>query len=317
MMPDIQYLLLLQKLREMTGGAFDEIFNAFSKISVDVLIFLPFIIYWAVSKEWGKSFIGAMFGSELVNAITKLTVCAYRPWIRSDLIQPAGDSKTAATGYSFPSGHTNKASSILGTAALWQYKKQRWISILCVICILLIGFSRNFLGVHTPQDVICGFLISVIAVFAVGKISELTDGNEKLADILTLGGILFVVFAIIYVQLKSYPLDYVDGKLLVDPVKMQNDFFKVCGSFLALMTGLFIDRHFIHYEIPVGHKNLPVLTAIGTGICFSWKAYFINPLFVKPFGGHWGNLIGYFITTFFVLVIFPIIIQKFTKSEEA
>ncbi|MCR5291139.1 MAG: phosphatase PAP2 family protein [Treponema sp.] len=107
-MIDIQYLLLLQKLREMSGGIFDEFFNGMSKISVDLLIFIPFAIYWSLNKEWGKRFIGTMYGSELINGLVKLSVCAYRPWIRSDLIQPAGDSKVAATGYSFPSGHTKK-----------------------------------------------------------------------------------------------------------------------------------------------------------------------------------------------------------------
>lgn len=73
-------------------------------------------------------------------------------------------------------------------------------------------------------------------------------------------------------------MDYVDGKLIVDPAKMMNDFFKVSGSVTAFLISLCLDRHFIHYEIPVGHKNLPVLTAVG-------------------------------------MVIFPIVITKLTKSD--
>ena len=316
-MPDIQYLLFLQNLREMSGGIFDEIFNGITKISVDVLIYIPFMVYWSVDKEWGKRFIGVTYGSEFLNALVKLTVCAYRPWIRSDLINPAGDSKKAATGYSFPSGHTNKASSVLGTTALWQYKKRRWLAILCAVGILLVGFSRNFLGVHTPQDVVVGFLVSVLMIFVVGKIQKAVEGKEKLADILTVVGLLFVVVAIIYIKCKPYPLDYdANGKLLVNPKKMLDDCFKVCGSFSALMVGLYLDRHFIHYEIPVGHKNLPALTVVGIGIFFSWKNYFAKAIFVEWLGGQWGNFVSYFISAFFVLVIFPLVIRKFTKSED-
>lgn len=314
-MIDIQYLLFLQNLREMTGGIFDEIFNGFSKMGIDVIYFFPFVIYWAVDKEWGKRFIALMHGSEFVNSLLKLTVCAYRPWIRSDLIQPAGDSKVAATGYSFPSGHTNRATAIFGETAFWQYKKRRWLAILCAVGILLIGFSRNFLGVHTPQDVIVGFSVSLIMIFVVEKFMKLTEGNEKRADILTFAGFILIALAIVYIKFKPYPMDYVDGKLLVNPQTMMNDFFKVCGSLTGLFVSLYLDRHFIHYEISVGHKNLPMLTAVGIGIYFSWKNYFAAPIIVAIFGRHAGNFIAYFIGTFFGMVIFPIMITKFTKEE--
>ncbi len=113
---DIQYLLWLQEIRNATGGIFDEIFNGISKFAVDILIFLPYIVYWCVNKKWGYRFLYALWGGEVVNGVIKLTVCAYRPWIRSELIEPAGDSKVAATGYSFPSGHTMCATTMYGTA---------------------------------------------------------------------------------------------------------------------------------------------------------------------------------------------------------
>ena len=50
---DIQYLLFLQNLRVMTGGIFDEVFNAISKFAVDYMIMIPYIVYWAVDKSWG------------------------------------------------------------------------------------------------------------------------------------------------------------------------------------------------------------------------------------------------------------------------
>ena len=112
---DIQYLLWLQEIRIATGGVFDELFNALSKVAVDLMPFLPFIIFWCVDRKWGYRFILTLGIGDLLNGIIKLTACAYRPWIRSDLIEPAGDSKVAATGYSFPSGHTTEATAVYGT----------------------------------------------------------------------------------------------------------------------------------------------------------------------------------------------------------
>ena len=164
---DIQYLLFLQELRVATGGVFDEFFNAISKVAVDIMPFLPFLIFWCVSRKWGYRFLFTLGLGELVNGLVKLTVCAYRPWIRSELIEPAGDSKVAATGYSFPSGHTMSGTSTYGTTFAWQRKKRRYLAVFCAVMIALTGFSRNFLGVHTPQDVIVGFTEAVLMILLV------------------------------------------------------------------------------------------------------------------------------------------------------
>ncbi|MBE5823390.1 MAG: phosphatase PAP2 family protein [Butyrivibrio sp.] len=313
---DIQYLLMLQELRNATGGIFDEFFNALSKFAVDVLPFLPFVIFWGVDKKWGYFFLTTHWTGELLNGVIKLTVCAYRPWIRSDLIEPAGDSKVAATGYSFPSGHTRTATTIYGDVFVWQKDRRKWLAICCAVLILLTGFSRNFLGVHTPQDVLVAFIESVFVIYVVSRVSKRVEGNEKLLDILTVVGVVAVIAALAYIQLKHYPLDYTsDGTLLVDPQKMMNDCFKACGAFLGLMAGSYVDRHYIHYEIPFGSKNLPVLVCVGAAITMAWKDLFAPATIVLAFGGHWGNFIARFLMLIFAMVVWPLVIRKECKQN--
>ncbi len=313
---DIQYLLMLQELRNATGGIFDEFFNALSKFAVDVLPFLPFVIFWGVDKKWGYFFLTTHWTGELLNGVIKLTVCAYRPWIRSDLIEPAGDSKVAATGYSFPSGHTRTATTIYGDVFVWQKDRRKWLAVCCAVLILLTGFSRNFLGVHTPQDVLVAFIESVFVIYVVSRVSKRVEGNEKLLDILTVVGVVAVIAALAYIQLKHYPLDYTsDGTLLVDPQKMMNDCFKACGSFLGLMVGSYVDRHYIHYEIPFGAKNLPALVCVGAAITMAWKDLFAPATIVLAFGGHWGNFIARFLMLIFAMVVWPLVIRKECKQN--
>ena len=313
---DIQYLLMLQELRNATGGIFDEFFNALSKFAVDVLPFLPFVIFWGVDKKWGYFFLTTHWTGELLNGVIKLTVCAYRPWIRSDLIEPAGDSKVAATGYSFPSGHTRTATTIYGDVFVWQKDRRKWLAVCCAVLILLTGFSRNFLGVHTPQDVLVAFIESVFVIYVVSRVSKRVEGNEKVLDILTVVGVVAVIAALAYIQLKHYPLDYTsDGTLLVDPQKMMNDCFKACGSFLGLMVGSYVDRHYIHYEIPFGAKNLPALVCVGAAITMAWKDLFAPATIVLAFGGHWGNFIARFLMLIFAMVVWPLVIRKECKQN--
>lgn len=313
---DIQYLLLLQDLRNATGGIFDELFNAISKIAVDVMIILPYLIFWCVDKKWGYRFITSIWCGEVLNGIVKLTVCAYRPWIRSDLIEPAGDSKTAATGYSFPSGHTMCATATYGNVFLWQYNRRRWLAVLCGIAILLTGFSRNFLGVHTPQDVLVSFAETSILIFVIGIVSRKISGNDKVIDIISAIGILVVIGTIIYIVFKPYPMDYVDGVLLVDPQKMMNDCFKGCGGLTGIIIGSYIERHYIHFEIPKGSSLLPLTAGVGAGIAFSWNQYLGSAIFVTAFGAHIGRFISGMILTIFAIAIWPVVIMKFEKGKK-
>ena len=307
---DIQYLLLLQNLRNASGGVFNEFFNALSKFAVDVLPFLPFVVFWGVHKKWGYRFLFTYYVLDLLNGLIKLTVCAYRPWIRSELIEPAGDSKVAATGYSFPSGHTISATGNYGNVIVSQRKTKKWLAILCGILIFLTAFSRNFLGVHTPQDVIVGFLEGVLIIWLVGLVQKKVSGNDKALDILSAVGIFVVIAALIYITKKPYPMEYVDGKLLVDPQKMMNDTFKATGAFLALIIGSYVERHYIHYEIPYGSPKLPIMTWVGFAIIFAWKELFAPATLVAWLGGHWGHFISRFLLVIFAVIVWPLAIRK-------
>ncbi len=307
---DIDYLLLLQSLREATGGMFDELFNAISKFAVDILPLLPYIIFWCVDKKWGYRFITTIFTGEVINGVVKLTVCAYRPWIRSDLIEPAGDSKVAATGYSFPSGHTMCATTMYGTAAVWQWKRRRAIAIFCIVMIALTGFSRNFLGVHTPQDVLVGLAESLLIVFIVGFVAKKVSGNDKALDILTLAGLIFIIAVIFYVIFKPYPMDYVDGELLVDPLKMQKDCFGGCGGLFGLLVGSYIERHYLHYDIPKGAPNLAFLSCVGFAILFAWDQWFAGATVKLLLGSNWGTYAAKCFISLFALVLWPLVIKK-------
>ena len=313
---DIGYLLFLQNLRNATGGVFDEFFNAISKVAVSTMELLPFLVFWGISTYWGYRFFAGRWVGEVVNGLVKLTVCAYRPWIRSPEVEPAGDSKVAATGYSFPSGHTMCATVFYGTTAVWQYKKRRWLAIVCGVMILLTGFSRNFLGVHTPQDVAVGFVETALIVILVGKVMNWMREDEKRADIMTVVAIVGGIIALIYIKVKPYPMDYVDGKLLVDPVAMMKDCFSGVGGLFGLAIGSYVERHYVHYRIPYRSRDLTAVVGAGLILVGAWKEYISGATIVLLFGKNWGGLISSFILVFFAIAIYPMIIMKVGGKPE-
>ena len=140
------------------------------------------------------------------------------------------------------------------------------------------------------------------------------ESKEELIDKLTYFGIVLSVIFSAYVIFKKYPMDYVNGVLLVDPIKMQKDMFCGCGGILALLMGSYIDRHFLHYEINFNSKNLPVFTAVGVLLMLGWRGLFYPAILVRAFGILWGNYLGSFIMIFFAVVIWPMVISKFDNE---
>ncbi len=114
----------------------------------------------------------------------------------------------------------------------------------------------------------------------------------------------------VYIIFKQYPMDYVDGKLLVDPVKMMKDCFGGCGGLLGLIAACYIDRRWIHYEVPRESRYLAVATAVGLGLLFSWNEYFAAATVILMFGHNWGYFATGFISVMFAVAVYPLFIQK-------
>ena len=225
---DIQYLLFLQDLRNNIHDAWTPFMEWVSMFAVTYLIFIPVFYYWNRDKKSGLYTLVSYYFCMVFTPLIKLTACVYRPWIRDSHILPAGDSITTATGYSFPSGHTTTAAPLAGGMAIntWKNKNTRWISIIFIIFILLTGFSRNYLGVHTPQDVLTALFVSLLSLFLTAKLFEYLDKNPEKEDLLLLGGFIFCWAAIAYITFKPYPMDLnAEGNLIVDPQKMMNLYY--------------------------------------------------------------------------------------------
>ena len=314
---DISYLLFLQNIRESTGGVFDEFFNALSKFAVDILPFLGYIIFWSVSKKWGYRFMITLWCGEVINGLLKLIVCAYRPWIRSDKINPAGDSKVAATGYSFPSGHSTVATIHYGTIFAWQRKKRMWLAIVCAVLLFLTCFSRNYLGVHTPQDVLVGFGVSVVLIIVVGFSQKKLEGNQKAVDILTFAGIAAVLGVLIFVMFKPYPMDYdASGVLLVDPQDMIRGGYEAIGGFLGILLGSYVETKYICFRIEGLLKEQKIKRAVaGSIVVFLLlgigKAILPGLLGIMP-----GSLLGRFIPYFTASAVYPLCFMRKGDQEK-
>ena len=307
---DLKYLLWLQDLRNSTGDALTPYMESVSLFAITYLVLVPAFIYWCLNKRKGLFIVAALNITLALNVLIKLTACVYRPWIRDPHIVPAGDSIKTATGYSFPSGHTAIGTTIYGGVAVSYWYKIKWLIWLCLFGILLTGFSRNYLGVHTPQDVIVGLFVGVFSLWLTWKTLTYVERHPEQENKLLLGGIVFVVLALIYVTYKSYPVDYMDGKLLVDPQRMVNNGYSNMGGLLAFCIARFIEKRWIKFSSTGLTVKGIVFCLIGL-VPLIWMIKSLSGIMVGWIGPHAGRLISQGIWVFYIVAFYPFILKCF------
>ena len=313
--PQIEYLLFLQNLREITGGTFEQFFmfiTSLGEITLPVL-FIAFI-YWCISKKdctyilfsWG---IGVIFTQFL-----KLWACIYRPWILDSRVKPIPEAIKWAGGYSFPSGHTQTAVCVWGGAAVCS--KSNFIKIALIVVALLIGFSRHYIGVHTPQDVIVSIVVGCLLLFFMHKLLKWVDGGKN-RDVIILASVYLLCIALmLYGYFKSYPIDYFNGKILVDPIKMKMYSLPKVGMVTGIFTGWFLERRFVDFVPEIGSINekfarfiIGALILVGITSALD----FILPNLVDKKST---MAISAFVSAIFVTVVYPFMIKMFAKRKQ-
>ena len=311
---DIEILLWLQNFRESIGDILTPFVNWLSHAAITWLLFVPFIVYWCISKKAGLFMIISVCLSRFLNGIMKVTACAYRPFVRDSRIIPAGHKPSS---YSFPSGHTMWASPILGGLIVLSRKKSQLFAWLCGIVIILVAFSRIYLGVHTPQDVICGTLAGLFAVWLASFMMKRPERENSFL----MAGLVLCVLGVIYTVFKPYPMDYADGKLLVDPERMMLDTFYAVGLMAGFISGRFIERKYIGFSVTGLNVKGIILAVIGLvpvyfiAWTFAGDYKFLYDFLGSMFGEKGGRFVMGVILTFWTVAIWPFVI-KLTEARK-
>ncbi len=308
---DIEYLLFLQDIRNASGDLFAPFFLWLTDFSVSLWpIILMYFVYWTCDRNVGKRLIFGHSGALLMNGFLKLVCCVNRPWIRCDEIEPYGDVKGGATGYSFPSGHSTNVTSIFGGIGFWQRKKHIVITIVSFAIVVLTMFSRNYLGVHTPQDVIVGCLAAIVMMILANFIESWTDKNIKRDLYVIIGGLLLCVVLIIFYETKSYPLVYNDaGELLVDPKKMIADSFEGIGAISAYVICRYFERRYFDFEKILDWKSRFVVATICSIPLIWWFNHCID-LVSNLLNRNWAKFLYFFVGITYAMIVVPAIMKK-------
>lgn len=289
----------------------DAIFSMITHAGTEVpFIVLALIFLWCVDKKRGYYLLFCGCYGLIGVQILKMAFRIPRPWIKDPDFTIVESAREGATGYSFPSGHTQTAVTLYGGLAVSSRRRRMQIAG-WGICVL-IAFSRMYLGVHTPLDVGVSFALGVCVVLITRVLTE------KVAQ--TRGGLWYLIGAavllslgnLLFVELFPFPAD-VDAVNYADAVKVA---WQILGMLLGLCAAYAADRYWTHYETGTVWWGQICKVAAGLGLMIGLRAILKAPLNAL-FGLRVGVCLRYFLMIALPAGLLPALFRFLPKPKRA
>lgn len=299
---------LLYALEQIRNPFLDKLLSLLTNLGGEtVFIAASIIVFWCISKKCGYYMFTVGFLGTVINQFLKLWFRIPRPWVKDPNFSIVESARAEAAGYSFPSGHTQNAFAVMGAPA--RYSKKLWLRIVLSVFIVIIAFSRMYLGVHTPLDVGVSCIVGLILVFAIYPIFEKINENPS-AVYITFG--IFIVLAavfVLFIEFYHFPAD-IDAVNLEEGTK---NAYMILFCAVGLLLTFFVDRKYINFTTEAVWWAQLLKLALGLGITLAIKSGLKAPL-LALFGGHYAaHGVRYFIVILFAGIVWPMTFKFFSK----
>ena len=218
-------LEIIRGLQTITNPLFDWIFYILTYIGDQYFfIVLAVIIYWTMNKKFAHRFALMYMIASLFSFILKNIVKRARPYDEAGVTVPF-DYHT--TGYSMPSGHAT-AVGAMGYAGLKVSKQtgKSWLMYVSMIMMIVVPFTRMYLGQHYLSDVVVGLVIGLGFAYLIDKLVDLMGDKEEWWTFVLLP--VAVIFMIIFPD---------------------HDLFVAAGAYAGFAIGYFVEKRYVKFDV--------------------------------------------------------------------
>lgn len=272
-----------------------------------VFIAAAIIVFWCLSKSCGYYMMTVGFAGTIINQFLKLWFRIPRPWVKDPNFTIVESARAEATGYSFPSGHTQNAFAVFGAPA--RYFKNTTLRIVFVLLIALTAFSRMYVGVHTPLDVGVSLIVGTVLVFVIYPFFRDMEKKPKRVYIIFSIFIVMAAAFVAFVELYDFPAD-------IDPDNYASGLknaYMILFCAIGLMLTFYVDTKYVHFPTQAVWWAQVIKVVVGLGILLALKAVLKAPL-LALFGGHSvAHGVRYFIVILFAGILWPMTFKYFAR----
>ena len=299
------FLYLLEKIR-MPG--LNEFMLAVTYLGDEIAFLVTaLILMWCADKRTGYYVLSVGFLGTIFNQFMKLWFRIPRPWVLDENFTILEQAREAAAGYSFPSGHSQNAVGTFGAIAFTA--KNRWVRGICIAIAILVPFSRMYLGVHTPADVLVGSGIALVLVWWLKKPILKNDG--KVMKCLIAGMLMMAVGLLLYVEYWHFPED-MDVHNLTSGIK---NAYTMLGCLVGAAVVYLAEKRYVNFNTKAVWWAQILKAVLGLLVVLAVKEGLRAPLeaLCGSGGVYTARAIRYFLIVVVAGVVWPMSFRWFEK----
>lgn len=280
---------LLYWFESIRNPILDVIMSTVTRLGEEtVFMVIAMLVFWCIDKRRGYYLLSVGFVGTLINQWLKIVCRIPRPWVLDPNFQIVESAREAATGYSFPSGHTQSAVGTLGGVA--RFSSRVWVRVICILLALLTAISRMYLGVHTPLDVGVSLVVATVLIFVLYPLFESTLWFPNRMYVIICTMLAFSLAFVAFMEFFPFPAD-VDAANLASAVK---NAYTMTGSVAGMLMVYILDSKLIKFSTRAPWWGQVIKLVGGLALAIAVKSLLKAPLMALCGGHEIAHAIRYF-----------------------
>jgi undecaprenyl-diphosphatase len=303
------FLYFLESIRNPVLDLFFSIITLCGEETIFMAIGL--VVFWCFDKRQGYYLLCVGFLGTVINQFLKMVFRVPRPWIKNPDFTIVESAREAATGYSFPSGHTQSSVGLFGGIARWN--RDRLLRIIMTVLCVLVALSRMYLGVHTPADVGVSIVVALLLVFVGFPLFQKAVDTPKLMyailSVLTAVMVAYLCFVCFY----QFPDSVYLPENIHNLESARENGFTLMGCILGIFVVYTVDRKWTRFETDAVWWAQLLKVAGGLVAVIATKELLRFPLNAIMEADSWARLVRYFLIVIVGGVLWPMTFRWFQK----
>lgn len=297
-------------LESIRNPVLDALFALITHLGEETFfLVIAIFFFWCINKREGYFILITGLVGTVANQMAKLFFRIPRPWVLDPNFDIIESARAEATGYSFPSGHTQNIASTYGAIAAYNPTKRK--TAVCVTIIVLVAFSRMYLGVHTPLDVVVSLLFAFALVLALRPLFATEERFKRSMPWVVIGSVVLSLLFLGYVL-------FISSDSALDPANYQSGLKNACtllGCTAGLVLVHFVDSKFIGFKTDARWYVQIIKLALGLLGVLAIKSGLSAPLKLLFGNEYVARAVRYFLIVAFAGAVWPLTFKWFSTLK--
>ena len=308
----MSFLYFLEEIRNPVLDFLFSIVTLFGEETVFMAVGM--IVFWCVNKQKGYYLLSVGFVGTVINQFLKILFRIPRPWVKDPNFTIVESAREAASGYSFPSGHTQTSVGLFGGLALKF--KNRAIRIASIALCVLVPLSRMYLGVHTPADVGVSIVIALVLIFVLAPIFEKAERSPKVmyALLFSLTGIMLAY--LLFISFWQFPEEVFHVDNVHNYTSAVKNAYTLTGCMLGFLVVYTVDLKWLKFDTKAVWWVQIIKIVGGLALVLAVKELLRAPLEAILPANTWARMLRYFLMVVTAGTLWPMTFKYLGGKKE-